>query len=517
MKRNTIVLVAVLVVVITAASAYFLWPRAPPVEQELVVSIWEDVDKLDPTVDSLTADFAVNINIYNALVRFKPGTGEIEPDLAEEWSVSDDGLTWTFKLRQGVTWHKGFGEFTAADVKYTYERILDPSTGSPWQGDLASIDTITVVDDYTVAMKLKYPYPGFIYKVSAFRTGFIVNQEAVERYGADYARNPIGTGPFTFDHWGENNEAVLVANEDYFEGAPKLQKITFIGMTDESVAVLALESGELHMAIITQPENYQAVLNNPDLEIEEIATTAVYGISFNTNMTPFNDVRVRQALYYATNKTELLELQEGLAVEAESFLAPAFFGATDDVAQYPYNVTRAKELLSEAGYSDGFTTTAYVTTGTPTLLFTLVQSQWAKAGVTVEMKTVEGGAWFAAIMAGEPPITYAPLGGRPPDPDIPLAMMFAKSNMPPGGLNYFFYGSQEGEGIDELLEAARKETDEATRRAMYEQMVKKIADEVPLIPLWHAKNAYGVNPRVKGFVPEPLAYMYGNLYEVYLE
>lgn len=518
MRRSVVAVLAVAVVAIVAASAYFMWFSAPPVKQELVVSIWADVDKLDPQVDSLTVDFAVITNIYNALVRFKPGTGVIEADLAESWSVSEDGLTWTFKLRQGVKWHKGFGEFNASDVKYSYERVMDPETGSPWLGEFGSVESITVVDKYTVAIKLKYPYPAFIYKVSAFRGGFIVNQKAVEQYGEDYARNPIGTGPFAFDHWGEKNEAVLVANTEYFEGRPKLDKVTFIGMTDESVAVLALETGEIHMMPIQQSENYKTVLskNGTTLNVVETATTSVWAISFQTNMTPFTDKRVRQALYHATNRTELIALQEGLVVATNSFLAPAFFGATQDVTVYTYDVNKAKQLLAEAGYADGFKTTAYVSAGTSIPLFTVVQSQWAKVGVDLELKQLEGGAWFAAVRKGEPPVTYIPLGGRPPDPDIPLTMMFHTDNYPPG-LNFMYYGSKEGEGVDDLIEAARKELDDGKRRVLYEQIQQKIADEVPCIPLWHGKSAYALRMNVKGFKPQPLAYIYGSLYDVYLE
>ncbi|MFQ6074613.1 MAG: ABC transporter substrate-binding protein [Candidatus Bathyarchaeia archaeon] len=521
MRRSVVIVLAVAVVVIVAASAYFLWFSAPPVKQELVVRLWADVDQLDPQVDSLTADFAVITNIYNALVRFKHGTGEIEPDLAESWSVSDDGLTWTFKLRKGVKWHNSsfYGEFNASDVKYSYERIMDPETGSPWLGEFGSVESITVVDEYTVAFKLKYPYPGFIYKVSAFRGGFILNKKAVELYGEDYGRNPIGTGPFVFDHWGEKNEAVLVANEEYFEGRPKLDKVTFIGMTEESVGVLALEAGEIHMTPIQESENYKTVLgqNGTTLNVVETATTSVWAISFQTNMTPFTDVRVRRALYHATNRTEIVEIREGLVVPTNSFLAPAFFGATEDVTVYEYDVDKAKQLLAEAGYPDGFTTTAYTgTTGASVQLFTIVQSQWAKVGVNVELKALGGGEWFAAIRKGEPPVTYIPLGGRPPDPDIPLTMMFHTDNWPPG-LNFMLYGSQEGEGIDDLLEAARKELDDTKRRSLYEQMQQKIAEEVPCIPLWHGKSVYALRMNVKGFKPQPLAYIYGRLNDVYLE
>jgi len=511
MKSKTVLAVVAVIAIVLVASTYFLLTPSEAPSQELIVRRRSDGTSLDPATFSLITDYAVISNIYNALVRYKPGTTEIEGDLAERWEVSDGGKVWTFYLRRGVKWHKGFGEFTAADVKYSYERIMDPNTGSIWKREFDLIESIDVIDNYTVRFTLKYPYAAFIHKVSNFRQGFIVNKRAVEQYGEDYRRNPVGTGPFVFANWTET-ELVLVANEEYFEGKPKLEKITFIPMTDESVATMALEAGEIHLMPVATPEAYKELVskNNTDIVIYSKPSLSIIAIAFNTRMEPFNNKKVRQALYYATNKTAIVELQEGLGVEAKSFLAPGYFGHTTDLETYPYDVEKAKQLLAEAGYPNGFETTAYLPSGPIVQTFTLLKSMWEKVGVNLEIKQMESGAWFESIRRGEPPVSWIPLSARPPDPDIPLSMMFHTMSFPPG-LNYMYYDQ-----IDDLLEQARVETDVEARRAIYEEIQRKIADDVPCIPLYHGVQAYAMRSNVKGFVMNWQA-DFGPLYSVYLE
>ncbi len=202
-----------------------------------------DGTTLDPAFFSLFFDYQVVNNVYSALLRYKPGTAELMPDLATNWEVSPDGRTYTFRLRQGVRWHKGFGEFTSADVKYSIERIMDPATKSIWAARYSGVERVATPDPYTVTVSLKEPDAYFLSKVSTYREGFIVNQKAVAQFGQDYARNPIGTGPFVFNRWTPKTEIVLDPNDEYYGGAPKVGQVTFKVLPEPATAQAAFEKG----------------------------------------------------------------------------------------------------------------------------------------------------------------------------------------------------------------------------------------------------------------------------------
>ncbi|MBC7078611.1 MAG: ABC transporter substrate-binding protein [Synergistales bacterium] len=192
-------------------------------KQEVVVvaRLLADIENVDPAYITAVSDQYIATNVYSGLVRYKPGTGEIEPDLAEDWDISPDGLVYTFHLRRGVKWHKGMGELTSEDVKYSFERILDPATKSLNKLYLEQVADIKTPDKYTVQIKLKEPYAPFLAGL-AYRAGWIVNKKGVEAGGKEYGRQPVGTGPFVFSSYQPGVEVVLAANPDYFGGKPKV-------------------------------------------------------------------------------------------------------------------------------------------------------------------------------------------------------------------------------------------------------------------------------------------------------
>src|SRR5262249_12702674 len=199
---------------------------------------------MDPHFAITTQDLLFTRNIYNALVKFKPNSIEFEPDLATSWTVSRDGLEYTFKLRRDVEWQKGYGHFTAADVKGSFERLLDPATKSPFAGSMRMLKEVQVVDDYTVKLVLKEPYAGFLYLLTPYRAGPIVNARAAREKGAGFAWDPVGTGPYVFESRIPNREGVIRANEKYFGGAPPIKKVIFKTVVDPNAQVLGLENGE---------------------------------------------------------------------------------------------------------------------------------------------------------------------------------------------------------------------------------------------------------------------------------
>jgi len=190
-------------------------------EQVITIRISDEPEYLDPAFTSWIDAYRILNNINQGLLRFKTGTFEVEPDLAESWDISEDGTEWVFHLRKGVQWHKGFGEFTANDVKYSVERVLDPEVASRWQQYWSMIENVEVIDDYTVKITLTEASPVFTIWMAGYRPAGLVCEKAVEEYGDEYFKNPIGTGPFMFESWTPGEEVVIVANPDYRDGPPK--------------------------------------------------------------------------------------------------------------------------------------------------------------------------------------------------------------------------------------------------------------------------------------------------------
>jgi len=182
---------------------------------------------MDPALITNSNDYTIAANIYSGLLKFNPKTLEPEPDLAKSWNISPDGLTYTFYLRDNVQWHKGYGRLTARDVKYSFDRIMDPKTKSRYRTDFQNVKDIEVVNDHTVKIHFKTPDMSFVRKVLCYRPGYIVNQKAIETLKENYKSGPIGTGPFIFDRWEPGSKTILVANKDYFLGPPKVKKQLF--------------------------------------------------------------------------------------------------------------------------------------------------------------------------------------------------------------------------------------------------------------------------------------------------
>ena len=277
-------------------------------EKVLNVRFGGDISGLDPASLFMIENQVVSLNIYNALVKYDEKTNEIVPDLAEKWSVSPDGKVYTFRLRKGVKWQKGFGEFTAEDVKYSYERVMNPETKSRYIGEFKVIDRIEVADPYTVKIYLKQPSANFLHKVTSFAQGCIVNKKAIDQFGDKYPFNPIGTGPFIFDNWIQGSEGTILANRDYFEGPPHFDKVVFKVIPEETTAELALLKGEIDILWALQsPEVIQRLKKEKNVVVQERPANSVLNLVLNTTYKPLSDKRVRQAMAYGINRKSLVD------------------------------------------------------------------------------------------------------------------------------------------------------------------------------------------------------------------
>lgn len=514
-KNRTVHLIAcALVVAVLCGSA--LGCVAPggrrAVPQELVVRVNLEGFSLDPARTSAGEDWTVMQQIYNALLRFKPGTFELEGDLATKWEISPDGKEYTFDLRKGVKWHRGFGTLTAEDVKFSLERHKDANK-SMYQKYVEVIDRVEVVNDYRVRIVLKSPDPEFIYRVSTLRpfTGYVVCKKAVEEYGDEFGNKPIGTGPFMLKTKIPRDRWVLEPNPDYFEGSPKLSKVTVLVMPDEPTVALAVEAGEVHIAEAQSNETRQRYLNHPEVKIERVNRIFGAWLVLNQLVKPLDDVRVRRAIAHAIDYDEIVnQLHGGFAIQASSLLHPGMFGFDAEVSKpIKHDVNEAKRLLAEAGYPDGlklsavtYTTTIYRQLGE------LIQAQLKKSGIDIDVQPLERATLVVArFKETTPAVFFADTTG--PDPNQWLDYVHS-SHIPPAGFNMSRYGA-----MDDLISAAKVATDANKRKELLREVQRKFAQDLPMIPLYHPQVTFLVHKSVKGFVPEPAGGT-GCLHKVYI-
>jgi len=483
MQRRLVVWLTAILAALGGASA----------QSEIRIAIPGEGDTLDPAYMSFVNSFAIATNIYSGLVRYAPGTIDLVPDLATSWEVSEDGLTWTFHIRDDVVWQKGYGELTAHDVVASFERIMDPSTGSRFQSDLSMVTDVTAPDDYTVVFTLEQPSAAFLHTVAAFRQGLITNAQAVADYGDEYGRNPVGTGAYELVEWVPGVQVTLKANPDYYGGKPAIDTATFIVIADENVRMLALQRGEVDIAMsLTNPEIYQTLQAHPNINTGEITTSSAHGININLRIEPWDDVRVRHALAHATDRELIAEvIWGGLAQAAYSELAPAYLGHTTDVPRYEYDPERAKELLAEAGYPNGFTTTLYWLNTHSTELLGALRAMWREVGIETEVVMVDSGTWVASIASGEAPLIIV-LATRA-DPHVWYSSFFHSNAFPPGP-NGMFY-----DRVDDLIDAGNLETDPEKRAEIYAQIQRQVMTDLPYLPLYWPMHAHPYWDYVKGW------------------
>jgi len=462
----------------------------------LRIRIGADISILDPARIFQIENQSVAANIYSGLVKYDSATNKIVPDLATSWTVSPDAKVYTFKLRQGVTWHKDFGAFTADDVKFSFERILDPKTASAYRGQIADIiQSVEAPDPATVRFLLTNSNAEFLHKVTAFNHGWIVSRKAVTQLGDKYNLNPVGTGPFVFEQWLAGSEVRLIANPKYFEGAPKVQELVFRLIRDETAAAIALEKREIDIFFaLQQPEAIERMRHTAGVKVLERPASSTLNLVLNTTMKPLDDVRVRRALAHAINRKALIEgFFRNTKYEARTVLTSAFPENTSDVPTYAYDPDRARALLKESGVSDlRFEIT------TPGLnpydkLVVPIANDLNEVGIKASVRVLERAAYQQARSSGNVQSCVTSVVG-PPDPSAPLVTLLARKSFPPG-LNSARY-----DGIEELLANVSSELDPVKRKELYAAILRKVATDVPVIPLYADRLFMAHSDAVQGLV-----------------
>jgi peptide/nickel transport system substrate-binding protein/oligopeptide transport system substrate-binding protein len=335
---------------LTAASPA-LAQDAPKQGGEIIITYQNDVATLDPAIGYDWQNWSMIKSLFDGLMDYEPGTTTLKPDLAESYEISDDGMVFTFKLRPGVKFHNG-REMTADDVKYSIERVLNPETQSPGAGFFGSIKTITAVDPLTVKFELSRPDATFLHQM-ALNFSHVVPKEAVEEHGADFGKNPVGTGAFKMTEWTLGQRVVFERNLDHWnKGLPHLDKITFEIGQEPTVALLRLQRGEVDvLGDGIPPAQFLQVRDDPQYKdwIVEGGQLHTGYVTMNVKTPPFDNVKVRQAVNHAINKDRIVRVINGRAVPANQPLPPSMPGYDKGYAGYAYDPEKAKALLARVG------------------------------------------------------------------------------------------------------------------------------------------------------------------------
>lgn len=509
------------------ALASFNAQAEPQQGGQMVVTYKDDISTFDPAIGYDWQNWSMIKSLFDGLMDYKAGTTELIPDLAESYEISDDGLVYTFKLREGVKFHNG-RELTSEDIKYSIERSVNPETQSPgqgffWQikgfddmvsGDAKELSGITTPDPYTVVIELSQPDATFL-QIVAINFAFAVPREEVEKHGEDFGRNPVGTGAYKMTDWALGQHVVFERNADYFrEGSPYLDKIVFEVGQEPQVALLRLKRGEVDVLGDPIPSaNFLQEKDDPANEglIVEGGLLHTGYITLNVTQPPFDNKLVRQAVNMAINKDRVLRIVNNRGVVANQPLPPAMPGYDTGFEGYPFDPEKAKQLLSEAGYADGFETELYAMNTDPNpRIAQSIQQDLAAIGIKAEVKALAQATVIAAGGDGTAPMLWS--GGMAwiadyPDPSNFYGPILGCGGAVAGGWNWAKYCNEEIEALATKADGMAAPDQAEARIDLWRQIFTKIMDDAPWVPVFNEVRFAMHSERVGGddvFFADPI-------------
>jgi peptide/nickel transport system substrate-binding protein len=451
-----------------------------------------DIRSLDPHYGTTTIDYACIDPMFNGLVRFKPediNPEKIEPDLAERWERSKDGLVWTFYLRKGVKFHKGYGEMTAEDVKFSLEKAANKAT-SGFAADYSALDKVDIIDKYTVRLTFKSAIPSVLGILTNYHGGYIVSRKAVLEKGDKFKLDPIGTGPFMLKEYIPKEKVVEVRHPEFFRAKPKLDRIELWFMPDASSREMAYRKGEID---IVEGEREQAWVKKmrevPGTAIEIFGPGETLVLHFNLTKKPLDDIRIRQAICHAINIEELMKfLGPDVTTKLVSVIPMDYLGGTDKVPKYEFNPEKAKKLLAEAGYPKGLEMSMVITEMSDYRRpMEQVQEQLRRVGINLKMDVIAHSAFHQQIRKDVNPMVLYVCARFPTADPMLTQFYYSKSiiGTPTAITNFSHYNK-----IDDLIEKARVEPDVKKQKAFWEEAQKKILEDAVALPLCITKFVF---------------------------
>jgi peptide/nickel transport system substrate-binding protein len=482
----------------------------------LVFGRGSDSIGLDPALETDGESFKVCDNLYETLVTYAPGSTQIIPQLAREWSVDPTGLEWTFHLRTDVQFHDGT-PFNAEAMLFSLGRQFFPdhpfhklAAGSyQYWKDMGMDDIIadmSALNDSTFVVRLAAPNAPFLSNLG-MNFCAAVSPTAVQTHGADFFKNPVGTGPFRFVEWLKDERIVLAKNDSYWGPGPHIERLIFRSIQDPSVRFLELRAGALHGMDNLSPEFLDELRTNEQINLLTQPGMNVGYLAMNNEKPPYDDRRVRMALNHAINKQSLVDnFYGGLAEAAKNPIPPMMWSYNDDIEPYAYDPERARALLAEAGFANGFDTELWAMPAPrpympqPEKIAQAIQADLAQVGIRARIVSLEWATYLDKVFNGHHDLCLLGWTGDNGDPDNFLYVLLDKMAAVKPAQNVAFYKSDE---LHDILVAARTQTDPAIRTQLYREAQRIIHRDAPWVPLVHATQTAAFRRQVEGFQLHP--------------
>ena len=489
-------------------------PNAKP-GGAITITYKDDVATLDPAIGYDWQNWSMIKSLFDGLMDYVPGTTTLRPGLAESYELSEDGLTYTFHLRAGVKFHNG-REMTADDVKYSLDRVTNPATQSPGAGFFGSIagfenagdgglSGVEVVDPLTVKITLSRPDATFLH-VMAINFSSVVPKEAVDEFGADFGKHPVGTGAFKLAEWTTGQRLVFEKNADYWrEGVPYLDQVLFEVGQEPVVALLRLQNGEVDVpGDGIPPAKFQEVMADPAQAERVVEGGQLHTgyITMNVTTPPFDNVKVRQAVNMAINKDRIIQVINGRAKPATQPLPPSMPGYTDGYAGYAYDPEAAKALLAEAGAGEGFTTDLYVMNTDPNpRIAQAIQQDLAAIGITANIQSLAQANVIEAGGAGTAPMIWS--GGMAwiadfPDPSNFYGPILGCAGAGEGGWNWSKYCNADLDAAATAADSMADPAMAADRLKAWSDVYMKVMEDAPWAPVFNEQRYTMKSARMGG-------------------
>ena len=471
---------------------------------------------LDPALITDVQGGGISAKLFNGLVRFNENL-DLMPDIAHSWKLSDDHVTYMFRLRRDVRFSNG-RKVTAQDFKYSFERVLTPKTKAPltWvldriegasdfiAGKAGSVSGIRVVNDHTLALKLQKPFGPFL-SLLAMTTAYVVPREEVERLGQDFGTHPVGSGPYLLTEWKHGQFITLAAREDYFEGKPRLNGIFYRVIPEDLTAVMEFETGHLDVLQIPSSE-YKRYTTDPAWRDQVYGRPGLntYYLGLNCTRPPFNDIRVRQAANMAVDRKHIINtVFEKRGVLANGPIPPGLWKNAilqQNREGYSYDPGKARKLIREAG-AEGKTIRIYITPDPEVLdIIEVVQSYLSRVGLKAEIIQLDWSAFKQAVNEGEPDAFWLSWWADYPDPENFLFPLFHSASVGPSGNQTRCIDPE----LDRLIETAQQTMDERLRYRLYRQAEDRVVKNASWLFMWHKGDYFVIQPWVKDFKIYPL-------------
>jgi peptide/nickel transport system substrate-binding protein len=453
----------------------------------LVAAVSAQPDKFDPHTTSAYPSFQVLENVYDTLVVPNPEDLTMEASLATDWKTSDDDLTWTFTLRDGVKFHDG-SDFDSADVLYSYNRIIDEKLSNSYR--FANVKSIEAPDAQTVVINLTKPTPNLLALIGAFKGMAIISEGSAKDLDLNTEAN--GTGPFKLAST-DASSTKLTAFDDYWGGKPKVDGVEFRYITEPAAALTALKAGEVNWTDNVPPQDIESLGNDNEVQLESTASVDYWYMSMNFARKPFDNTKVRQAIATAVDREAVTEAARFGAARANQTAIPEDSFFYSDYAPFEPDVDKAKQLLKESGVTTPITMGLMVTDEFPESVTAaqVIASELEPIGINVEVETLDFNTWLDREDKGEfDSFMLSWLGNIDP------ADFYEQQHITNGSSNYQGYSNPE---VDKLLTQASTEVDQDKRKDLYDQAAKMIVDDVSYLYLYNPDVVQAWTPGLKGY------------------